>query len=170
MRTIDLYHAFHAVDDDILERSEAAIGRRKKNGWLKWGVAAACLCLVIVSVITTFHEQRTSPPVYGVLAEVTEVLSEHQFEAIITGEDVNFSENEVVTVTYEDVGEIAIAIGDTVAITYSEFEKSDLSYKISAGQIEIVSLMGLPGKGSAPTEYPDTTIVPGFDLNEPDTP
>ena len=127
MRTIDLYNAFHAVDDDILERSEAAIGGRKKNGWLKWGVAAACLCLVIVSVITTFHEQRTSPPVYGVLAEVTEVLSEHQFEAIITGEDVNFSENEVVTVTYEDAGEIAIAIGDTVAITYSEFEKSDLS-------------------------------------------
>ena len=24
MRTIDLYHAFHAVDDDILERSETA--------------------------------------------------------------------------------------------------------------------------------------------------
>ncbi|MDE6456012.1 MAG: hypothetical protein K2L38_08950 [Dysosmobacter sp.] len=66
-----------------------------------------------------------------------------------------------------------MTIGDTVAITYSEFEKSDLSCKISAGQIEIVSLMGLPGKGSAPTEYPDTTIVPGFDLeepNEPDTP
>lgn len=28
----------------------------------------------------------------------------------------------------------------------------------------------LPDKGSAPTEYPDTTIVPGFDLGEPNEP
>ena len=83
---------------------------------------------------------------------------------------MNFSENEVETITYEDAGEIAIAIGDTIAITYSEFEKSDLSYKISAGQIEIVSLRGIPDKGSAPTEYPNTTIVPGFDLDEPSEP
>lgn len=52
---------------------------------------------------------------------------------------MNFSENEVVTVTYEDSVEITIAVGDAVAITYSEFEKSDLSNKIRAGQIEVVS-------------------------------
>ena len=28
----------------------------------------------------------------------------------------------------------------------------------------------IPDKGSAHAEYPDTTIVPGFDLDEPDEP
>ena len=38
MRSIDLYTAIRAVDDDILERSEdAACERKKKSGWLKWG-------------------------------------------------------------------------------------------------------------------------------------
>ena len=60
MRTIDLYHAFHAVDDDILERSEAAIGRRKKNGWLKWGTIAACLCLCVVGAISIFYPKGGS--------------------------------------------------------------------------------------------------------------
>ena len=29
---------------------------------------------------------------------------------------------------------------------------------------------GIPNKGSAPAEYPDTTIVSGFDLDEPSEP
>ena len=48
MRSIDLYTAVRAVDDDILERSENAAYRQKKNGWLKWGaMVAACLCIVV---------------------------------------------------------------------------------------------------------------------------
>lgn len=35
---------------------------------------------------------------------------------------------------------------------------------------EIVSLIGIPDKGTPPAEYPDTTIVPGFSLDEPDEP
>lgn len=57
MRTIDLYNAFHAVDDDILERSEAAIGGQKKNGWLKWGVLAACLSIVVIRFVVPFLNQ-----------------------------------------------------------------------------------------------------------------
>ena len=57
MRSIDLYNAFHAVDDDILERSEAAIGGRKKNRWLKWGVLAACLSIVVVRFVVPFLNQ-----------------------------------------------------------------------------------------------------------------
>ena len=34
MRSIELYNAIQAVDDDILERSEAARGGKKKSGWL----------------------------------------------------------------------------------------------------------------------------------------
>lgn len=57
MRTINLYNAFHAVDDDILERSEAAIGGQKKNGWLKWGVLAACLSIVVIRFVVPFLNQ-----------------------------------------------------------------------------------------------------------------
>lgn len=35
---------------------------------------------------------------------------------------------------------------------------------------EIVSLMGIPDKGAPPAEYPDTTVISGFDLDEPDEP
>ena len=56
MRSIDLYTAIRAVDDDILERSEnAACERKKKSGWLKWGVMAACLCLVIAGTLDTLN-------------------------------------------------------------------------------------------------------------------
>ena len=44
---------------------------------------------------------------------------------------MNLSENEVITVTYEDAGKIAIAIGDTVAITYSEFENRICPVKLA---------------------------------------
>ena len=51
MRSIDLYTAVRAVDDDILERSEnAACERKKKSNWLKWGVAAACVSLIFVGI------------------------------------------------------------------------------------------------------------------------
>lgn len=56
MRSIDLYSAIRAVDDDILERSEAATCKhKKKNGWLKWGTLAACLCLVIAGMLDTLN-------------------------------------------------------------------------------------------------------------------
>ena len=45
MRSIDLYTAIRAVDDDILERSEdAACERKKKSGWLKWGGSGLFVC------------------------------------------------------------------------------------------------------------------------------
>lgn len=54
MKSIDLYSAIRAVDDDILERSETATcEHKKKNGWLKWGAMAACLCLILTVAIVT---------------------------------------------------------------------------------------------------------------------
>jgi hypothetical protein len=37
MNRNDLYNSFNEIDDDILERSDAATGRRTKPVWLKWG-------------------------------------------------------------------------------------------------------------------------------------
>ena len=53
MRSIELYNAVRAVDDDILERSEAAAGGRKKSGWLKWGALAACFGLILTAALVT---------------------------------------------------------------------------------------------------------------------
>lgn len=61
MKTIDLYNAFRAVDDDILERSETAACGRKKNGWLKWGAMAACLGLIITVAMATLPSLLKGP-------------------------------------------------------------------------------------------------------------
>lgn len=51
MNSKDLYNAIHAVDDEILERSEAvACEYKKKNGWMKWGAMAACLFLIVIGI------------------------------------------------------------------------------------------------------------------------
>ena len=60
MRSIDLYTAVRAVDDDILERSETAVYGQKKNGWLKWGAMAACICLCVVGAISIFYPKGGS--------------------------------------------------------------------------------------------------------------
>jgi len=61
MKTIDLYNAFRAVDDDILERSETAACGRKKNGWLKWGAMAACFGLIITVAMATLPSLLKGP-------------------------------------------------------------------------------------------------------------
>lgn len=51
MNSKDLYKAIGGADGDILERSEAANGRGRKNVWRKWGAMAACLCLVVIGTV-----------------------------------------------------------------------------------------------------------------------
>ena len=53
MRSIDLYTAVRAVNNDILERSETAFYGQKETGWLKWGAMAACVSLILTVALTT---------------------------------------------------------------------------------------------------------------------
>ena len=49
MNKNDLFRAFDNVDDEILERSEAAgCDCKKKSRWLKWGPIAACIGLILI--------------------------------------------------------------------------------------------------------------------------
>lgn len=48
-----LYMGFNEIDDDLLERSEAAIWNRKKRAWLKRGTVAACLALILTAAMMT---------------------------------------------------------------------------------------------------------------------
>ena len=45
-----LYNCITNIEDKYIQEAQAA-KRRKKSVWLKWGTAAACLCLISVSAI-----------------------------------------------------------------------------------------------------------------------
>ena len=45
-----LYNSITNVDNQFIE--EAQTKTKKKNGWLKWAVMAACICLVVFAVTT----------------------------------------------------------------------------------------------------------------------
>ena len=47
MNQNELYRSFQHVDDDLLERSQGTAGRRRSSAYLKWGMLAACLALVV---------------------------------------------------------------------------------------------------------------------------
>lgn len=55
-----LYNSFNEVDDDILERSESVIHRKKRSMWMKWGAIAACLCFIIIGV-TMWNKVQIQP-------------------------------------------------------------------------------------------------------------
>lgn len=63
MNRKDLYNSFNEIDDDILERSEAAAGRGRHSG-VKWGALAACVCLVAAIAVPQFLSggDRDAPP------------------------------------------------------------------------------------------------------------
>ena len=54
MKKNDLFSAFDELDDDILERSEAAAPRRKVLNFRKWGALAACMALAVSLVGVAF--------------------------------------------------------------------------------------------------------------------
>lgn len=76
MNSKDLYRAINGVDDNILERSESVIHRRKKrHGMMKWGAMAACFCLAVaivaVSVFSPFGGMVVTAYAYGTNQEIT---------------------------------------------------------------------------------------------------
>ena len=65
MNSKDLYNAIGKVDDDILEKSEAAANVRSvKSRRLKLGAMAACLCLVLVGAVIWKQIQSSHAPVF----------------------------------------------------------------------------------------------------------
>lgn len=100
MKTIDLYNAFRAVDDDILERSEtASYERKKKSGWLKWGAMAACFSLILVCFVSPLLKRTPNPPANRPIAayiqeDVNSVTAIYTAEGntvvqLIEGEELN---------------------------------------------------------------------------------
>lgn len=278
MRSIDLYTAIRAVDDDILERSEtAACKRKKKSGWLKWGVVAACFGLIFAAALTTLpgilkgSNKIPTPgpgpavselvPLFYYMKEINlearEIVTPHLFDEsempVVTKEQIiaTIKNNTAVQGTVTSLNSVCVQDSDTTwyittmaiaveevlngtadsevhvvcASSYSGVIDTDMVpapglsdchvgmrsvfvlrdidngpwaiagaevYPTSLGEYFVISQLArdentliftdqnitvsldeictLSDKGSVPAEYPDTTIVPGFDLDEPDTP
>ena len=80
---------------------------------------------------------------YGITAEVTEFLEDRQYKVETIGGDENFVIGDIVIVncdyTAGKVEQDILKTGDIIAITYSEFEKTDTGNKITHGQIEVIT-------------------------------
>ena len=143
MRSIDLYTAMRVVDDDILERSENAAYRQKKNGWLKWCAMAACLCLIVsgVFLLKQTTENNNVGNGDGIVmlfteAKVIKVLSPRSVLVEVTEENIYnantdknlFHVGDIVQAEFNedivlhfDVGDIVkIGRGNTTAVDYSQ--------------------------------------------------
>ena len=82
---------------------------------------------------------------YGVSAEVIEVLENGRCEVKVIGEDQNFAIGDIIIINYDhtngEVEESSLKTGDIIAITYSIFEKTDAVYEITPGQIDLMDLV-----------------------------
>lgn len=43
-----LFNSVTNISDDIIEEAQADVVKRKSTAWMKWALAAACLCIVLV--------------------------------------------------------------------------------------------------------------------------
>jgi len=277
MRSIDLYTAIRAVDDDILERSETASYGQKKNGWLKCGALAACFGLILTVALTTLPGILKGPnkiptpgpgpavnelvPLFYYMKEINlearEIVAPRLFDEsempVVTKEQIiaTIENNTAVQGTVTSLNSVCVQSSDTTwyittmtiaveevlsgtadsevhivcASSYSGVIDTDMVpapglsdchvgmrsvfvlkdidnepwtiagteiYPTSLGEYSVMyqlardentliftdqnitvsldEICTLSDKGSAPTEYPDTIIVPGFDLDEPDVP
>lgn len=80
---------------------------------------------------------------YGITAEVAEVLEDGQYKVEVTGGDENFVIGDIVIInddyTVGGAEKKPLNTGDTIAITYSTFAKTDTDDKITPGQIEFIT-------------------------------
>ena len=52
MKNERLIHAIGKIDDDLIFNAFNDVKAGKKERWLKWGVVAACLCLIVAAAYT----------------------------------------------------------------------------------------------------------------------
>lgn len=69
---------------------------------------------------------------FGVKAEVTEILDDNRCKARVTGNDENLCRGEILLVTYEKINftdemNYMLVVGDSIYVTYSQFEKKSMN-------------------------------------------
>ena len=62
MRKDRVVDSLGRIDDDMIQGVETLRQKKKRPAWTRWGVMAACLCLVVAFAIPTlFHQPAESP-------------------------------------------------------------------------------------------------------------
>ena len=153
MNRKDLYQSMNQIDDDILERSEVVVKRKKKPMWIKWGSMAACLAVVViagVSMLTGNHTVRTS--VGGVMREYknvsvvsSEVMIEWPWEYKTVYEKFSTVIYKGKEYTIKTSGQVAdeTLIGDKLgsceAIGYDTYTEKEYRQDVAVWQINGIS-------------------------------
>ena len=70
--------AMENIDDDLISGAIEYKRAKKKNGWLKWGAMAACLCLIIIGAVV-------APNLNDKAKEHPEVIIYNSAEYVICG-------------------------------------------------------------------------------------
>lgn len=71
--TLKLYNSITNIEDKYIQEAQAA-KKRKKSVWLKWGIAAACLCVICVSAVTIPNIFESEPMPDNGLAVIPDVV------------------------------------------------------------------------------------------------
>ena len=82
-----IVNAMEYIDDDLVSGAVTYTRTKKKNSWLKWGVMAACLCLVvglaIPLAIPMLHNAINPPPIEEKPEGFVDVNSQATVEMVI---------------------------------------------------------------------------------------
>lgn len=124
--TSKLYNSITNVDNQFIE--EAQTKTKKKNGWLKWAAMAACLCLMVVGVLSvpqgnqeTPEQVYTLPQAEKMSVELVEWGGDH-FKAIVVDAEDNsiFPANAELSVVFDYDTEILLDDGTLIVFNPDE--------------------------------------------------
>lgn len=91
--------AMNNIDDDLISGAIEYKRTKKKNGWMKWGAMAACLCLMVTLVIPMLNNDAQSGSHGGEIMIDTKKIDVYY----ISENGTLASKNIEVTCTAEDV-------------------------------------------------------------------
>ena len=124
--TSKLYNSITNVNNQFIE--EAQTKTKKKNGWLKWAAMAACLCLMVVGVLSvpqgnqeTPEQVYTLPQAEKMSVELVEWGGDH-FKAIVVDAEDNsiFPANAELSVVFDYDTEILLDDGTLIVFNPDE--------------------------------------------------
>ena len=125
MNAAQFSHALGKVNDKYIMEA-ITYKKEKKSGWLKWGVLAACLCLVILSIVyIQLSKEKIEPSTpmgqgyfNATVIEVSDSSILVKCTDSFLGEIPVGSEVQVSTNTRSDEKVPEVEIGDNIRVLY----------------------------------------------------
>lgn len=143
MNTKKFSEAMGEIDTKYIEKAMNYQAKKKKNGWLKWGAMAACLCLVAVGAFTIPHLQNepsqgqgtmeqvyTLPQAETMSVELVEWSRDH-FKGIVvdTGDNSIFPADAELSVVFDYDTEILLEDGTIMVFNPDEPDTDSIGWK-----------------------------------------